>query len=249
MSESKQKVDPAPPHPVPQVILAIQQVQAAFARDGLAKDRDNKQQGYKFRGIDDVYNSLSNYLVGAGLVIVPHVRRRETTERQSRQGGALIYTTVEVEYEFISSTDGSRIIVGPIHGEAMDSGDKSTNKAMSAAYKYLCLQTFCIPTEGDNDADASTHEVAPRPQRQSPRTASLEEHMAAMYDARTEAELKRVFAKAWRQFEHPNDPRTVTPEQQKLKAYYDDCLDALRAGDDTGEPSTDSALADGGRPE
>lgn len=40
----------------------------------------------------------------------------------------------------------------------MDTADKSTNKAMSAAYKYLCLQLFCIPTEGDNDADATTLE-------------------------------------------------------------------------------------------
>jgi len=42
----------------------------------------------------------------------------------------------------------------------MDSGDKATNKAMSAAYKYMAFQTFAIPTEGDNDADAHTHEVA-----------------------------------------------------------------------------------------
>jgi hypothetical protein len=41
----------------------------------------------------------------------------------------------------------------------MDSGDKATNKAMSAAYKYAAMQAFCIPTEGDNDADAQTHEV------------------------------------------------------------------------------------------
>jgi hypothetical protein len=44
-------------------------------------------------------------------------------------------------------------------GEAMDSGDKSSNKAMSAAYKYAAFQAFCIPTEGDNDADATTHDV------------------------------------------------------------------------------------------
>jgi hypothetical protein len=43
----------------------------------------------------------------------------------------------------------------------MDMADKATNKAMSAAYKYACLQAFCIPTEGDNDADASTPDVAP----------------------------------------------------------------------------------------
>lgn len=45
------------------------------------------------------------------------------------------------------------------YGEAMDSADKATNKAMSAAYKYAAFQTFCIPTEGDNDADATTPEA------------------------------------------------------------------------------------------
>jgi hypothetical protein len=42
----------------------------------------------------------------------------------------------------------------------MDSGDKATNKAMSAAYKYAAFLTFAIPTEGDNDAESHTHEVA-----------------------------------------------------------------------------------------
>ena len=41
----------------------------------------------------------------------------------------------------------------------MDSADKATNKAMSAAYKYAAFQAFAIPTQGDNDADATTHEV------------------------------------------------------------------------------------------
>ena len=50
-------------------------------------------------------------------------------------------------------------------GEAMDRSDKATNKAMSAAYKYACFQTFCIPTEGDNDADFTTHEVKEKSQK------------------------------------------------------------------------------------
>jgi hypothetical protein len=50
------------------------------------------------------------------------------------------------------------------YGEAMDSADKATNKAMSAAYKYAAFLAFCIPTEGDNDADATTPEPAARPQ-------------------------------------------------------------------------------------
>jgi hypothetical protein len=47
-------------------------------------------------------------------------------------------------------------------GEAMDSSDKSTNKAEAAAFKYACFQAFCIPTEADNDADAHTPEPAPK---------------------------------------------------------------------------------------
>ena len=30
---------------------------------------------------------------------------------------------------------------------------------MSAAYKYAAMMLFCIPTEGDNDADSQTHEI------------------------------------------------------------------------------------------
>ena len=59
----------------------------------------------------------------------------------------------------MSAEDGSKTTARMI-GEAMDSGDKATNKAMSAAYKYAAFQTFAIPTEGTPDADAETHEVA-----------------------------------------------------------------------------------------
>ena len=41
----------------------------------------------------------------------------------------------------------------------MDTGDKATNKAMSAAYKYAAFQAFCIPVEGTPDADEQSHSV------------------------------------------------------------------------------------------
>jgi hypothetical protein len=68
--------------------------------------------------------------------------------------------TVHAEFDFVSAYDGSKHTAAT-YGEAMDSGDKATNKAMSAAYKYAAFMTFAIPTEGDNDADATTHEVVP----------------------------------------------------------------------------------------
>jgi glutamine synthetase len=141
------------------VYQLIAAVSADIARQGISKDRNNAAQGYKFRGIDDVYNALSPIMSAHGLVILPRIVKREVSERVNSKGSVLFYVTVEAEFDFVSSQDGSKHTV-KTYGEAMDSGDKATNKAMSAAYKYAAFQTFCIPTEGDNDADAQTHVVA-----------------------------------------------------------------------------------------
>jgi hypothetical protein len=142
------------------VYEAINQVSLAMSRDGITKGRKNEQQGYAFRGIDDMYNALSIPLASVGLCIIPRFRNREVTERITAKGGTLFYVTIEGEFDLVGP-DGSKH-TALAFGEAMDSGDKATNKAMSAAYKYMCMQLFCIPTEGDNDADATTHELQAR---------------------------------------------------------------------------------------
>lgn len=161
------------PSAAPHVIRAINAVTAELAGEGIGKDSKNVQQGWTFRGIDAVLNTLARIIADNKLVIIPHVLSRELVERHTKGGAVLFCVTARVDYTFISAEDGSRETIGPFDGEAMDSADKATNKAMSAAYKYMAIQTFCIPTEGDNDADATTHEVvagaagaAPSPQRQ-----------------------------------------------------------------------------------
>lgn len=145
------------------VYAAIAAVQGELAKIGIAKKRQNKQgDGYMFRGIDDVYAALSPLLAANGLCVIPRVIERVCEERKSSRGNPLFYVTVHAEFDFVSAIDGSKHTAAT-YGEAMDSGDKATNKAMSAAYKYAAFMTFAIPTEGDNDADATTHEVAPDP--------------------------------------------------------------------------------------
>ena len=140
------------------VSQAILHVMEDLARVGLAKERTNQQQHFSYRGVDDLMNALAPILVKHKLLILPRVQERTVVERESRQGGAIFSVVLKVEYEFLSAEDDSSRIVGPFYGEAMDSGDKATNKATSVAYKYACIQTFCIPTEGD-DPDATVHEV------------------------------------------------------------------------------------------
>ena len=138
-----------------EVYKSIAKITGDLSKQGISKDRKNQQQGYAFRGIDDIYNTLSSLLAENNLCIFPFCEERNTVERTTKTGGVIFYTTVKMKYKLISALDGSSVECCTV-GEAMDSADKSTNKAMSAAYKYLCLQIFCIPTEGDNDADATT---------------------------------------------------------------------------------------------
>lgn len=150
---------------IPHVYQAISEVARKLSQEGISKARtaDTGRGTYKFRGIDDVYNALAPELAEAGLCILPRVITREQVERTSAKGGALFYTTVQMEFTFVSAKDGTSHVVST-YGEAMDSGDKGTNKAMSAAYKYAAMQAFCIPTEGDNDTENQTHSVLPRQQ-------------------------------------------------------------------------------------
>ncbi len=170
------------------VYQAINKVQAALSKNGITKDRRNQQQGYNFRGIDDVYNALSPLLAENGLCILPRILSRQCEERQTAKGGTLFYVTVEAEFDFVSSEDGSAHVVRTF-GEAMDSGDKATNKAMSAAYKYAAFQAFAIPTEGDHDADAQTHQVVPqqKPQAQqhAPRPLDVQAACKAISEAKS----------------------------------------------------------------
>lgn len=153
------------------VYRAINDVTAALAKTGIAKDRKNDQQGYRFRGIDECYNALAPLLAQHKLAILPRYTERTCVERQTRNGSPLFYVTVRGEFDFVSAEDGSKHTV-VLYGEAMDSGDKASSKAASAAYKYAVMQAFCIPVVGEtHDADATTHDVAPESPPPSPAPA------------------------------------------------------------------------------
>lgn len=146
------------------VYECIAAVSEEIAQTGIAKTHSNQAQGYKFRGIDDVYNALAPLIAKHKLVIMPRMVTRSQTEKQTSKGGVLFAVVVEAEFDFVSATDSTQHTV-KMFGEAMDSGDKATNKAMSAAFKYACFQTFCIPTEGEHDSESESHEVMPTPVR------------------------------------------------------------------------------------
>lgn len=127
----------------------------------VGKDQRNSAQGFKFRGIDQFVNSLYPALTKHGVFMAPRcvseAHEIKEVERSSGKKGVDKHVTILMEYDFFAE-DGSKVTIGPIPAEGLDSGDKATNKALSAALKYALIQTFSIPTEDMAEGDAESPE-------------------------------------------------------------------------------------------
>lgn len=122
----------------------------------ITKSEKNQQQGFKFRGIDNVMNELHELFAKNDVFILQEVQGFTTENRPTKSGGTNIFTRATIKFCYMT-TDGSHVDTVNV-GEAMDSGDKGMNKAMSIALKYSLLQMFLIPTEEPKDPDATTPE-------------------------------------------------------------------------------------------
>lgn len=162
------------------------------AVDPIAKSRQAGKEGgdsrfsYKFRGIDDFTAALHPLLAKYQVFVTPHVEgdvKRE--ERQLKSGSTAIHTLVTVRFRFWTE-DGSYVDAVTI-GEGADSGDKSANKAMSAAFKYALMQVFAVPTE---DRGKDSEEDSPEFERRGPPSANGAKPASAAANA--SAVAKRV---------------------------------------------------------
>jgi hypothetical protein len=133
----------------------------------VGKDQKNQAQGFKFRGIDQFVNALYPALTKHGVFMAPRCVKEEHELKEviRSSGKAAIdkHVTVMVEYDFYAE-DGSKVTVGPIPAEGLDSGDKATNKALSSALKYALIQTFSIPTEDMAEADLESPTIVAKSQ-------------------------------------------------------------------------------------
>src|SRR5574344_525600 len=149
--------------------------------EGIKKDKKNQQQGFLFRGIDDMYNCLHDLFAKHKVFISSEVLETKREERLTKSGGNLIYTVLTIKFTFFT-IDGSSVS-STLIGEAMDSADKSCNKAMSVALKYALMQTFLIPTEELKDPDSETPpQSTKKPEKKSPTDAQFEKIKALILE-------------------------------------------------------------------
>lgn len=163
--------------------------------DSIKKDKRNEQQGFRFRGIDDVYNAVHPVLSKHGVFILTEVLEEFREEKATRNGGVLNYCRLKVKFTFCAS-DGSSVY-SIVSQEGSDTSDKATGKALSMAFKYALFQLLCIPTEDVMpDGDAEKHDFAPA-EKPAPATKPAAKKSAA----KEKAEKVKTF-------------EDMTPEQQ-----------------------------------
>jgi hypothetical protein len=122
----------------------------------VGKTKQNPQQGYKFRGIDDVMAHVQGVLAKHKVICIPFVVSVEREMVATKSGGTMASVRAIIDHTFFAK-DGSSVVARTI-GEAMDSGDKASNKSMSAALKYALTEALMIPTY---EVDRDTEEASP----------------------------------------------------------------------------------------
>lgn len=166
-------------------LIHEQMTKVSVAIGAIGKTRENTQQGFRFRGIDEFLDTAHPVFGAHGVSVVPTVLSREVFHHP-RDKGFWTQVFLTVRYDFYAA-DGSSISAAAA-GEGLDLADKATNKAMSSAFKYVLMQALCIPLRdmADSDADpndsttgaTTTHQRArsaaraPRAQRQQGQPAS-----------------------------------------------------------------------------
>lgn len=146
------------PHDVP-VQVAVARVMAEVR--GVGKHDRNQAQNFNFRGIDAVMNAVGPALRNHGVIVMPSLLDATYRDVQTSTGKPTREITVRVKYTFVGPKGD--FLTTTVPGEAMDSGDKGTAKAMSVAMRIALLQALCLPTD-EPDPDHSVYERAPEPE-------------------------------------------------------------------------------------
>ncbi|MFD7107710.1 ERF family protein [Streptomyces celluloflavus] len=194
---------PAPdgaPADAPRVFTAI----SAVMRDAMpvGKDQRNEQQNYRFRGIDDVMSAMAGPLRAHGVFILPTI-----AEHQQQRDGKMTRTLITMRYRVYGPAGDC--LVADVPGEAFDYADKATNKAQSAALKYLLFTLFMLPVDGRSIDDGDRHHPEPTP-----------EHRAEQQQ-RQQQDRRQQRGQGQQQQRGPRPARKAVPEQAPARPRRD----------------------------
>jgi hypothetical protein len=125
----------------------------------LEKEGDNKFGKYKYFTEGQMLQYLRPLLTREGIFIfhsVDEITHKEVS--RGDKGKVELHSVVRSSHTFFDSETGESYTVKCV-GEGIDSGDKSTYKAITGATKYFLMKTFGITDSQDPEADEKVDNV------------------------------------------------------------------------------------------
>ena len=115
---------------------------------------------YTYASEADLINALRPAMTKAQIIAYPAEVTNVEIQQYSTSGGTVMQDRVAtIRWFFVHAPSETSISVEVV-GEGSDSGDKASNKAMTAAMKYALRQTFLIETGDDPDSERPEYERA-----------------------------------------------------------------------------------------
>jgi len=115
--------------------------------DYIKKENKKVNGQYTFASHDSVTSALHPYLVKLGVVVAPSVK--SLTQEGNR-------TSVCLTVSFINADQPEDRFEVESWGYGVDPSDKGPGKAVSYAFKYAILKTFCLETGDDPEKNLET---------------------------------------------------------------------------------------------
>jgi hypothetical protein len=132
-----------------------QAINAIMAEVGYVQKVKTGGLSYSFAGEADLIAAIRPVMVEHGVFMyVANILDVRVEQYETAKGTAMTNTSLVAKIVFYHAPSGTSVTVTS-RGEGADSGDKSSNKALTGAYKYALRQTFCIETGDDPDKTPS----------------------------------------------------------------------------------------------
>lgn len=125
----------------------------------MIKNGQNVQQKYAYVTAEDVKASLRPLLKKHKVAVFSSMVGVDRKEGTTKNGGASMTTVAHMRFVLVCGETGEQMEC-EWFGESTDYGDKSVNKAATAAEKYWLINTFMLSTS-EPDADEETIELVP----------------------------------------------------------------------------------------
>lgn len=180
---------------VGEIMTAIPKIMAKM--EAVAKGKKNQDQGFMYRGIEDIYNALQKVMAEEGVFSTMNMVARKDNTVKSAKGYEMRHAVITFRFRFFAK-DGS-FVTTLVDGEGLDMSDKVSGKCASYAHKYAMLTLFSIPTKDMTDPDGETpgsseydQRVQPPRQQHKPRTQNTQTQPKAQSTASEPSTQGRV---------------------------------------------------------